>query len=76
MQQITPYISRIRPYVTTEAYETLVQGLVISRMDYGNALLYGISLAQRIQNCAARERERESEYITRVLLELRWSPVK
>ena len=52
-------IGSIRPYISTETCKTLVQALVISRLDYGNALLYGISLTlvsrlQRIQNSAAR----------------------
>ena len=34
----------IRPCITTEACTTLVPALVISWLDYGNALLYGISL--------------------------------
>ena len=34
----------IRPYIIIEACKTLVQALVISRLDYVNALLYGISL--------------------------------
>ena len=37
-------IGSIRPYSTTEACKTLVQALRISRLDYDNALLYGISL--------------------------------
>ena len=70
------YIGSIRPYITTEACKTLVQTLVISRLDYGNALLYGNSLTpnsrlQRIQNCAARlvTRTRKREHITPVLLQ-------
>ena len=52
-------IGSIPPYITTEAYKTLVQALVISWLDYGNALLYGISLSvvsclRRIQNRAAQ----------------------
>ena len=70
-----PCIGSIRPYITNEACTTLVQALVISRFDYGNALLYDISptlfsLLQRIQNCAARlvMRTRNREQVTLVLL--------
>ena len=52
-------IGRIRSYITDDACKTLVNSLVISRLDYGNALLYGVnanilSQLQRIQNTAAR----------------------
>ena len=52
-------IGRIRPYLTEIACNTLVATLVTSRMDYGNAILYGINnnvlpKLQRVQNTAAR----------------------
>jgi hypothetical protein len=34
-------IGRIRQYITDEACKTLVQALIISRLDYGNSLLQG-----------------------------------
>ena len=36
-------IERITPYLTESACKTLVATLVTSRMDYGNAILYGIN---------------------------------
>ena len=52
-------ISRIRNSLNEKATKTLVHQLVISHLDYGNALLYGITeekmnKLQKIQNSAAR----------------------
>ena len=52
-------IRHIRHCLTPEATNTLVHSLVASRLDYGNALLYGISKSlvkklQMVQNSAAR----------------------
>jgi hypothetical protein len=76
-------ISRIRPYLTTNACKTMVQALVLSRLDYGNALLYGlpkqtISKLQRVQNTAARIIAciPHNEHITAVLKDLHWLPVE
>ena len=59
------------------------QSLIISRMDYGNALLHNIPLSltnrlQRVRNCAARlvTRTRKREHITPVLFQLHWLPVR
>ena len=75
-------IGLIRKYINDETCKTLVQALIISRLDYGNALLYNIPLSltnrlQRVQNCAARlvTRTRKREHITSVLFQLYWLPV-
>ncbi len=52
-------IRKIRPFLTQHAAQLLVQALVISRLDYCNALLAGlppctIKPLQMIQNAAAR----------------------
>jgi hypothetical protein len=52
-------IRHIRHLVTTDLAVTLVCGLILSRMDYCNALLYGVLASsiqklQRAQNMAAR----------------------
>ncbi len=54
-----PNIRKIRPFLTEHAAQLLVQALVISRLDYCNALLAGlpsntIKPLQMIQNAAAR----------------------
>ncbi len=51
-------IRKIRPFLTEHAAQLLVQALVISRLDYCNALLAGllsstIKPLQMIQNAAA-----------------------
>ena len=55
-------ISRIRRYLTPEATKSLVHALIMSRLDYGNALLAGLPLEhlkkfQRIQNIAIGVRD-------------------
>ncbi|KAI5613119.1 hypothetical protein C0J50_11479, partial [Silurus asotus] len=52
-------IQKIRPFLSTQAVQVLVQSLVISRLDYCNSLLAGLPLnairpLQTIQNAAAR----------------------
>ena len=52
-------IGRIRRYLSNDATKSLVHGLVMLKLDYCNALIYGlpdtmISKLQRVQNTAAR----------------------
>ena len=74
-------IGLIRKYINDETWKTLVQALIISRLDNGNALLYNIPLSQTnrlqwVQNCDARllTRSRKGEYITPGLFQLHWVP--
>ena len=69
--------------VTEDATKTVMQSLVMSRLDYCNALLIGIqqdliAKLQRLQNSAARivSRTRKYEHITPVLIKLHWLPIK
>jgi len=77
-------IGLIRKYINDETCKTLVQALIISRLNYSNALLYNIPLSrtnhlQQVQNCAARlvtrTRKREHIPVTPVLFQLHWLPV-
>ena len=69
--------------LTEDATKTVMQSLVMSRLDYCNALLIGIqqdliAKLQRLQNSAARivSRTRKYEHITPVLIKLHWLPIK
>jgi hypothetical protein len=75
-------ISRIRRYLTTDATRALIHALVTSRIDYCNALLYGLprtllNKLQHVQNVSARivTRTLRHQHITPVLKELHWLPV-
>ena len=76
-------IRAIRDYLTQHATEPLVHALVISRLDYGNSLLYGLpdvllDKLQRAQNAAARIVVKASRYdnVTPILENLHWLPVR
>ena len=74
-------IAKIRASLTIVACKTLVHALVISRLDYGNALLYGITdrllhRLEMIQHSAARIKRHDRQSITAVLRRLHWLPVK
>ena len=76
-------IRRIRKYLPFEAAKSLVQAFVISRIDYCNAVLYGlpailVNRLQRVQNAAARLLTNTPRYshITPVMINLHWLPVK
>ena len=76
-------IRAIRDCLTQHATELLVHALVISRLDYGNSLLYGLpdlllDKLQRAQNAAARVVVKASRYdrVTPILETLHWLPVR
>ena len=73
----------IRKYLTPSTVKILVHAFIISKLDYGNSLLFGISeelldMLQRIQNSAARliTGQRRSEHITPTLKALHWLPIR
>jgi hypothetical protein len=75
-------IGHIRRYITLDNCETLAHTLITSRIDYGNALLYGLpstlmTRLQKVQNSSARlvTRTHKREHITPVLNSLHWLPV-
>ena len=74
-------IGKARRVLTEDATKTVMQSLVMSRLDYCNAFLIGIQqdlIAKRLQNSAARivSRTRKYEHITPVLIKLHWLPIK
>ena len=76
-------IRRIKKYLSRDSLLHLVHAFITSRLDYCNALLYGlpkeqIAKLQRVQNAAARVIMDVGKYshITPVLYELHWLPVQ
>ena len=76
-------IAHARNMLTRDATRTLVQALVISRLDYSNGVLLNISgelisKLQSVQNRAARlvSLTRKRDHITPVLRNLHWLPIK
>ena len=77
------FISKIKPFLTTETVSTLVHALVTSRLDNSNSLLSGwyeylLKRLQMVHNCAARLilGRRKYEHVTPMLIELHGLPVK
>ncbi|XDV37705.1 hypothetical protein PO909_007268 [Leuciscus waleckii] len=75
-------IRKIRPFLTEHATQLLVQALVISRLDYCNALLAGLPACaikplQMIQNAAARLvfNEPKRAHVTPLFISLHWLPL-
>ncbi len=76
------YIRKIRPFLSEHATQLLVQALVLSRLDYCNALLAGIPASsikplQLIQNAAARLifNEPKRTHVTPLFINLHWLPI-
>ena len=75
-------INSIRQYLTTNAVKTLVQSVVISRLDYCNSTYIGLPTTtthklQLSHNAGARiiNKTRRHEHITPILQELHWLPI-
>ena len=76
-------IGRIRKCITQEACGKLIHALVTSRLDYGNATLFGLPESQmvrlqRMLHIAARilTLTPPTNHITPVLKELHWLPIE
>ena len=76
-------IGHIRPYITPDTTKSLVHTLVLSRIDYCNSLLFGISCSlmnklQVLQHSAARLifRIKKRAHITPSMISLHWLPVR
>ncbi len=75
-------IKKIRPFLSEHATQLLVQALVLSRLDYCNALLAGLPASsikplQLIQNAAARLifNEPKRMHVTPLFINLHWLPM-
>ncbi len=75
-------IRKIRPFLSEQAAQLLVQALVLSRLDYCNALLAGLPACtikplQLIQNAAARVvfNEPKKAHVTHLFIRLHWQPI-
>ena len=76
-------IHKIRSFLSATATKRLVHALVISRLDYCNALFYGINESlldklQRVQNAAARviANKRKYDHISKVMEDLHWLKIR
>ena len=76
-------IGKARCVLTEDATKTVMQSLVMYRLDYCNALLIGIqhdltAKLQGLRNIAAGKvsRTRKYKHITPVLIKLHWLPIK
>ena len=81
--QLIRNIAPIRKFLSTEHVRTLVNSIVISKVDNGNSLLYGISShnterLQKFQNSCARLifRKRKQDHVSHILRELHWLPAE
>ncbi len=75
-------LKKIRPFLSEHATQLLVQALVLSRLEYCNALLAGfpassIKPLQLIQNAAARLifNELKRTHVTPLFINLHWLPI-
>ena len=75
-------LAKVKPLLSHQHFETVIHAFITSRLDYGNALYFGVSQSslarlQLVQNAAARllTRTRKREHITPILASLHWLPV-
>ena len=76
-------IARIHKYLSNDTCSCIIQGLVTSKLDYANCLLYGVNKVflhrlQIVQNSAARVilKMRKYNHISRARQELLWLPIQ
>ena len=76
-------IGRVRKFLTIDDIRTLVNAVIVSRLDNCNSILYGICEAelnrlQRLQNSCARliYGRRKNDHVSDLFSELHWLPVK
>lgn len=75
-------LAKVKPLLAQQHLETVMHAFITSRLDYCNALYFGVSQfslrrLQLVQNAAARllTGTRKREHITPVLASLHWLPV-
>ncbi|XP_051939816.1 uncharacterized protein LOC127612987 [Hippocampus zosterae] len=75
-------LAKIKPFLSHEHFETVIHAFVTSRLDYCNALYFGVSQSsikplQLVQNAAARllTGTRKRGHITPTLASLHWLPI-
>ncbi len=75
-------IRKIRPFLSEQIAQLLVQALVLSRLDYCNALLVGLSTytikpLQLLQKAAVRVvfNEPKKAHVTLLFISLHWLPI-
>ena len=76
-------IAGMRKYMDEDITRTLIQAMVISKLDYANGLLYGINKKllrklQLVQNTAARliSKVPRRSHISPILRHLHWLPIE
>ena len=76
-------ISQIRRYLTIDDLRTIVQALIVGKIDNCNSLLYGVSeyelsRLQKLQNSCARLifGKKKFESVSELLTKLHWLPIK
>ncbi|XP_076597184.1 uncharacterized protein LOC143326976 [Chaetodon auriga] len=75
-------LAKVKPFLAHQHFETVIHAFITSRLDYCNALYFGVSQSslarlQLVQNAAARllTGVRKREHITPILASLHWLPV-
>ena len=81
--QLIRNIAPIRKFLSVEHVRTLVNSIIVAKVDNGNALLYGISSyntnrLQKFQNSCARliYGKRKHDHVSGLLRELHWLPAE
>ena len=81
--QLIRNLHSVRKYLEVDHLRLLVQSIIVSKIDYCNSLLYGVSMSeinklQRVQNSCARLifGKKKNDHVTELLHTLHWLPVR
>lgn len=76
-------IAGIRKYLSVDHIKSLVNSIIVSKLDYCNSILFGISASdlnrlQKLQNSCARliYSKKKHEHTSHLLRELHWLPIR